>query len=457
MAVVGIEIQPDKTFVGILQQGGWKIYSIPCDTPLKRNSLGDIAQYQALVSRLSAVKKLVQQKLNAPSVECVLAFSGFCNPMMINVLRRAGQEAGVSVKRVYSRMVAAGFWLGQQFNDRYAVAETEKGGCLVTSFDSDDGIIEVMSHASLPADLQKKEWREQCQRFYYIDECSPYLTELAQKAAVCTLQPLKETTVIQGVLAMVEVLSGKRKGVLLLDAMPGVLLAETEGQQHKLLPQDEWLSTTLPVKHTVAIQTNAIQQPIVDIRFLHQTPDGRELCLGRIDFDRREALGEAAELELTVDIDLNGAITVSVSGKNSGVRKQWNYSIDNIFAGKDKLTADAPPGTKFLTTEEKAAEKYVLKFLPVYDNLERALQNPCPDEAFQKGVEQTMKQFRKILSSLNAVVLDPVGSMFDPQMHHAISSTDNTLYGKNVVVSCYEKGVMMNGHMLRYAKVEVTN
>ena len=42
----------------------------------------------------------------------------------------------------------------------------------------------------------------------------------------------------------------------------------------------------------------------------------------------------------------------------------------------------------------------LLKLLPVYDNLERAMAQPTADEAFRKGVEMTLNQFTETLASL---------------------------------------------------------
>ena len=47
-----------------------------------------------------------------------------------------------------------------------------------------------------------------------------------------------------------------------------------------------------------------------------------------------------------------------------------------------------------------AKSETVLAFLPVYDNLERALKQETADEAFKKGVEMTMNQLREVLKKL---------------------------------------------------------
>ncbi|MEM5780978.1 MAG: nucleotide exchange factor GrpE, partial [Lawsonibacter sp.] len=48
-------------------------------------------------------------------------------------------------------------------------------------------------------------------------------------------------------------------------------------------------------------------------------------------------------------------------------------------------------------------------FLPVYDNLERALKQETADEAFKKGVEMTMAQLKEVLSKLGINEIPALG------------------------------------------------
>lgn len=59
-----------------------------------------------------------------------------------------------------------------------------------------------------------------------------------------------------------------------------------------------------------------------------------------------------------------------------------------------------------------------MKFLPVYDNLERAIQQGTQDEAFLKGVEMTMTQLLEVLESLDIRPIEAVGKPFDPNLHN---------------------------------------
>ena len=51
----------------------------------------------------------------------------------------------------------------------------------------------------------------------------------------------------------------------------------------------------------------------------------------------------------------------------------------------------------------------VQKFLPVYDNLERALRQGTEDEAYRKGVEMIMTQFESTLEKLGVTAIECLG------------------------------------------------
>ena len=62
----------------------------------------------------------------------------------------------------------------------------------------------------------------------------------------------------------------------------------------------------------------------------------------------------------------------------------------------------------------------VTKFLPVYDNLVRALDQATCDEAYRKGVEMIMTQLRDILSRMGVTEIESLGQKFDPALHNAV-------------------------------------
>ena len=99
----------------------------------------------------------------------------------------------------------------------------------------------------------------------------------------------------------------------------------------------------------------------------------------------------------------------------------------------------------------------VEKLLPVYDNLERALNQPTEDEAFKKGVEMTMTQLVGIFSGLGVEIFGNVGESFDPNFHNAVMHTEDENLGENVISQVFQKGFKLGDKIIRFAMVQVAN
>ena len=97
------------------------------------------------------------------------------------------------------------------------------------------------------------------------------------------------------------------------------------------------------------------------------------------------------------------------------------------------------------------------KLLPVFDNLQRALQNPTADEAYRKGVEMTVNQFLEVLKAMGVTPIDAVGKTFDPALHHAVMHTDDPERGEQEIVQEFQKGFMMGDRVIRFSMVQVAN
>ena len=99
----------------------------------------------------------------------------------------------------------------------------------------------------------------------------------------------------------------------------------------------------------------------------------------------------------------------------------------------------------------------VEKLLPVYDNLERALNQVCEDEAFKKGVEMTMTQLVGIFSGLGVEIFGNVGEAFDPNFHNAVMHTEDENFGENTICQVFQKGFKLGEKIIRFAMVQVAN
>ena len=99
----------------------------------------------------------------------------------------------------------------------------------------------------------------------------------------------------------------------------------------------------------------------------------------------------------------------------------------------------------------------VEKLLPVYDNLERALNQATADEAYKKGVEMTMTQLVGILNGLGVEIFGQIGDVFDPNIHNAVMHTEDDNLGENVISQVFQKGFKLGEKIVRFAMVQVAN
>ena len=99
----------------------------------------------------------------------------------------------------------------------------------------------------------------------------------------------------------------------------------------------------------------------------------------------------------------------------------------------------------------------VVKLLPVYDNLERALNQPTEDAAYKKGVEMTMAELVKIFASLGVEIFGEKGDAFDPNLHNAVMHIDDEALDENVISQVFQKGFKLGEKIIRFAMVQVAN
>ena len=99
----------------------------------------------------------------------------------------------------------------------------------------------------------------------------------------------------------------------------------------------------------------------------------------------------------------------------------------------------------------------VTKFLPVYDNLERALNAETADEAYKKGVEMTFNQLCEVFKKLGVEEIEAIGQTFDPQYHNAVMHVEDEEKGESEIVEQFQKGFKIGEKVIRFSMVKVAN
>ncbi|MGB8468397.1 MAG: nucleotide exchange factor GrpE [Candidatus Babeliales bacterium] len=124
-----------------------------------------------------------------------------------------------------------------------------------------------------------------------------------------------------------------------------------------------------------------------------------------------------------------------------------------------RLAADYQNFQKRLEREYAAIKRNVqssllLDFLTVLDNVERALQVPDNSGSWRSGIELVRKEMLKVLQKHGVTPMEAT-STFNPELHEAIMYTESADHASGTIVQVLEQGYMLNGIVLRPAKVSV--
>jgi molecular chaperone GrpE len=108
---------------------------------------------------------------------------------------------------------------------------------------------------------------------------------------------------------------------------------------------------------------------------------------------------------------------------------------------------------------ELATGHLLADFLPVLDNLDRALQSAAQQstlDALIEGITLVRTQFLSILSRHGLQALDRQGQPFDPHLDEAVTTVEvSDPHQHNLVLQEWEKGYTLHDNVLRPAKVAV--
>ena len=99
----------------------------------------------------------------------------------------------------------------------------------------------------------------------------------------------------------------------------------------------------------------------------------------------------------------------------------------------------------------------ISSFLPIIDNLEKAVSTKTEDEGYKQGVELVLKQFMDTFKSLGVETIETVGKTFDPEIHEAVSSVQDDSLGEKEIKEEFRKGYRIGTKVVRHSMVVVAN
>lgn len=95
------------------------------------------------------------------------------------------------------------------------------------------------------------------------------------------------------------------------------------------------------------------------------------------------------------------------------------------------------------------------KFLPVMDNLERALSADCTDENYKSGVQMIYDSFMETLKNLGVEEIESDGADFSPNLHQAVQKIQSETVESGKVAQTFAKGYKIGDKVIRFAVVAV--
>ena len=173
---------------------------------------------------------------------------------------------------------------------------------------------------------------------------------------------------------------------------------------------------------------------------------------------KEKNIQEPVAEETTETVEVPEAAEAAEVPEINPFEEKYNAEHDSYL----RLAADYDNYRKRTVKEKEASYTHgkadaVAKLLPVYDNLERALNQPTEDAAYKKGVELTMTELVKILGELGVEIFGAIGDTFDPNLHNAVMHTEEEGVEENTITQVFLKGFKIGDKIVRFAMVQVAN
>ena len=168
--------------------------------------------------------------------------------------------------------------------------------------------------------------------------------------------------------------------------------------------------------------------------------------------EKKETPVEEVIEETSVEETVEAAPEVNPFEEKYNAERDAHLRLAAEFDNFRKRTAKEKEGS-YLNGKADAVEK----LLPVYDNLARALKQETADAAFKKGVEMTMTELVKILSTMGVEIFGQEGDTFDPNLHNAVMHTDEEGVAENTITQVFQQGFKIGDKIVRFAMVQVAN
>ncbi len=170
---------------------------------------------------------------------------------------------------------------------------------------------------------------------------------------------------------------------------------------------------------------------------------------------------ENVEAVLEEEISASEGDADAMSSELAALQKKADEHYDQLVRAHAEIENLKRRHTQELEKAHKyGLDKFVGELLTIWDSLELGLQAAQNDEAdvasLREGTELTVKMFGDVMEKFNVERINPEGEAFNPEFHQAMSMVPNAEMAPNTVMAVMQKGVSLNGRLIRPAMVVVS-
>ena len=144
------------------------------------------------------------------------------------------------------------------------------------------------------------------------------------------------------------------------------------------------------------------------------------------------------------------------------IRNQMHEYKEQLMRAKAELENQR----KRMERERENSEKFVIQafitgLLPAKDSMEKGLdvaylEDGIDGEALFEGMTSTLKICNESFKAAGVEEINPLGKTFNPELHEAMALKQVDDVEPNIVLSVFQKGYLLNGRLIRPARVEVS-
>jgi molecular chaperone GrpE len=170
--------------------------------------------------------------------------------------------------------------------------------------------------------------------------------------------------------------------------------------------------------------------------------------------DEAETTEETSTEEVEVEVSEEEKLIKELTEERDTFKEKYFYLAAEMENARRRFEREKENLVKF------GNEKVISGLLTVIDNLDLTLQAVAneEDEKIKNivvGVEMVRDQFLEQLKSSNVSIIETKGKNFDPKLHEALGQREEEGVEAGTILDEVQKGYVLNGRVLRAAKVMI--